>query len=38
MDMEFEKVSNDLDLVQVNTIVDIYHMGEIERGIRVIKE
>ena len=38
IDMESEKVSNYLDIFQVNTTVAIYHIGEIGRVIRVIKE
>ena len=38
MDMEFEKVSDDLEMFQLNTKVAIDHMGEIKRGIRVLKE
>ena len=38
MDMEFEKVSNELDLVKVNTTAAREHVAEIERGICTIKE
>ena len=38
MDMEFEKVADDFDLIQVNTTAAREHVGEIERGIRVVKE
>ena len=38
MDTKFEKVSHDLELFQVNTTTDREHVGEINSGIRVIKE
>ena len=31
-------MSDDLELVQVNTTAAVDHMGEIERAIRVVKE
>ena len=37
MDMDFKKVSDYLELVQVNTTATRYHVGEIERGIRVVE-
>ena len=38
MDMEFEKVQDELSLVQVNTMAAQEHVGEIEHGIHTIKE
>ena len=38
MDLKFEKLSDDLELVQFITIAAVYHMGEIKRGIRLNKE
>ena len=38
MDMEFEKVSDDMKLVQVNTTESREHVGQIEQGIIVVKE
>ena len=38
MDMEFEKVQDELGLVQVNTMATHEHVGEIEHGIWTIKE
>ena len=36
--MEFEKIKDDFELVEVNTTAAREHVGEIERGIRLIKE
>ena len=36
VDMDFERVSDDLELVKVNITADRYHMGEIEWGIIVV--
>ena len=36
--MEFQKVQDDLELVQVNTIAARDNMGEIDHRIRVVKE
>ena len=38
MDMEFEPVTHELDLAEVNTTAAREHVGEIKRGIRTIKE
>ena len=38
MDMEFEKVREHLPWVEVNCSAAWEHVGEIERGIRLIKE
>ena len=38
MDMEFEKIKDDFDRVEVNTTAAREHVGEIERGIRLVKE
>ena len=38
MDMEFEKVSDEIGLVEVNTAAAREHVGEIERSIRLMKE
>ena len=38
MDMEFEKVKDQLGMVEVNTTAAREHVGEIERGIRFVKE
>ena len=38
MDQEFDKVESEVDLVQINTTAAREHVGEIERGIRIIKE
>jgi len=38
MDQEFDKVENEIGLVEVNTSAAREHVGEIERMIRVIKE
>ena len=38
MDMEFKKVSDELDLVTVNTSVAREHGIEVEHGIRLTKE
>jgi hypothetical protein len=38
MDMEFESLSDELELVQVNTTAAREHVGDIERGIRTIKD
>ena len=35
--MDFERVSDDLELVKVNITAARYHMGEIEWGIIVVK-
>ena len=38
MDMEFEKIKDDFDKVEVNTTAAREHVAEIERGIRNVKE
>ena len=38
MDMEFEKIKHIFDKVEVNTTAAREHVGEIERGIRLMKE
>ena len=38
MDMEFKKVSDELDIVTVNTSAAREHIAEIECRIRLIKE
>ena len=40
MDMEFEKVKDEkgMDLIDVNATAAREHVGEIERGIRYLKE
>ena len=38
MDMEFEKVKDELGLVDVSTTAAREHVAEIERGIRLLKE
>ena len=38
MDIEFESLTDVLDLVQVNTTATREHIGEIERGIRFVKD
>ena len=38
MDMEFEKIKDDFDKVEVNTTAAREHVAEIERGIRHVKE
>ena len=38
MDMEFEKVKDELGLVDVNTTAVREHVAEIERGIHLLKE
>ena len=38
MDMEFEKVKDELGLVDVNTTAAREQVAEIERGIRLLKE
>ena len=38
MDMEFEKIKHVFDKVEVNTTAAREHVGEIERGIRLMKE
>ena len=38
MDMEFEKVKDELGLIDVNTTAAREHVAEIERGIRLLKE
>ena len=38
MDMEFEKVRDLLPMTEVNTTAAREHVGEIERGIRLLKE
>ena len=38
MDMEFEKIKDDFDKVELNTTAAREHVGEIERGIRFLKE
>ena len=38
MDMEFEKIKDEFDRVEVNTTAAREHVGEIERGIRLVKE
>ena len=38
MEMEFEKVQDELGLVQVNIMATHEHVGEIEHGIQTINE
>ena len=38
MDMEFKKIADWLENVEINTTTARDHVGEIERGIRVVKE
>ena len=38
MDMEFEKVKDEIALVELNITAAREHVGEIERSIRVVKE
>ena len=38
MDMEFEKMKDDMQLVYNNTTADREHVGTIERGINLLKE
>ena len=38
MDMEFEKVADEVVLLEVNTTAAQYHAVEIERGLITIKE
>ena len=38
MNMEFEKIQDEFDRVEVNTMAAREHVGEIERGIRLVKE
>ena len=38
MDMEFEKIKDEFDRVEVNTTAAREHVGEIEREIRLVKE
>ena len=38
MDMEFEKIKDNFDKVEVNTTAAREHVGEIERGIRLMKD
>ena len=38
IDMDFEKVSDDLELVQVNTTAAREHVGKIDQVFRVVKE
>ena len=38
MDMEFEKVKDELGLIDVNTTAVREHVAEIEQGIRLLKE
>ena len=38
MDMEFEKIKYVFDKVKVNTTAEREHVGEIKRGIRLMKE
>ena len=38
MDMEFEKVKDEVELVELNTTAAREHVGEIERSIRVVKK
>ena len=38
MDMEFEKIKEKNDRVEVNTTATREHVGEIDRGIRLVKE
>ena len=38
MDMEFEKVKDEVALVELNTTAAREHVGEIKRSIRVVKE
>ena len=38
MDMEFEKIKDDFDKVEVNTTTAREHVAENERGIRHVKE
>ena len=38
MDMEFEKVKDELRLIDVNTTAAREHVAEIERGICLLKE
>ncbi|KAL7532846.1 hypothetical protein ACHAWF_004258 [Thalassiosira exigua] len=38
MDMEFDKLVDKVPLLEINTTAAREHVGDIERGIRVIKE
>ena len=38
MDQEFDKVVDEVELVEVNTTAAPEHVGEIERCIRTVKE
>ena len=38
MDMEFKKIKDEFDRVEVNTTAAREHVGEIERGIRLVEE
>ena len=38
MDMEFVKIKNKFDRVEVNSTAAHEHVGEMERGIRLVKE
>ena len=38
MDMEFEKIKDDFDQVEVNTTAAREHVGEIEHAICLLKE
>ena len=38
MDMEFEKIKDEVGLVEINTTAAREHVGEIERHIRSVKE
>ena len=38
MDMEFEKIEDIFDKVEVNTTIALEHVGEMEQGIWLVKE
>ena len=38
MDMEFEKIKDDMQLVDINTTAAQEHVREIERSIHLLKE
>ena len=38
MDMEFEKIEDNFDKVEVNTTIALEHVGEMEQGIWLVKE
>ena len=38
MNMEFDKIKDEFDRVEVNTTAVHEHVGEIEQGIRLVKE